>query len=56
MFPILIVLCYLMSLQIKCCLDEWNTGMFASIPFTASEYKESFSDVLAMLTQFDRDI
>jgi hypothetical protein len=42
-------------LQYENSLDEWRTGSFVTVNFTAAEYKENFDDALAMLKQFDED-
>lgn len=37
------------ALQLECAIDEWQTGTFTSISFTAKQYEKSFKDHLKSL-------
>ena len=40
-------------LQIKCCVDEWISGVRCDVPFSTALYKDVYEDHIRCLERFD---
>jgi len=45
----------LMVIQIKCCLDEWRTGVLKNCSFTATQYRSTYQAILGLIDQVECD-